>query len=61
MRPISEDAVVGPLTAANFALVCTWANQPDLAFEQLNVLVQIPCWLLNYGDLKIDPEWDPLR
>jgi tetratricopeptide (TPR) repeat protein len=61
MRPIAEDAVDGPAIATNVALVYVWANQPNLAFEQLNNLVQMPGWLLNYGDLKTSPSWDPLR
>jgi len=62
MRPISEDARDGPGLATCFARVCTWANQWDLAFEQLNIVVHVPsgAWL-TYGDLKMDPEWDPLR
>jgi tetratricopeptide (TPR) repeat protein len=61
MRPISEDAVDGPLIATDFALVCAWANQFDLAFEQLNTVIQMPNWFLCYGDLKTNPNWDPLR
>jgi serine/threonine protein kinase/Tfp pilus assembly protein PilF len=61
MRPISVDAVDGPMVAANFALVCAWADHPDLAFEQLNILIEIPGWFLNYGNLKTYPGWDPLR
>ena len=61
MRPVSEDAAVGSIIATNFALVCAWANQPDFAFEQLNILVQMPGWVLNYGNLKTYPGWDPLR
>jgi len=61
MLPISEDAVKGPDIATNFAFVCAWANQLDLAFEQLNILVKIPAGRLNYGDLKTYPGWDPLR
>jgi hypothetical protein len=61
MRPISDDAVYGPIIAANLAIVCAWANQSDLAFEQLSLLVKIPSGLLTYGDLKTNPSWDPLR
>jgi TolB-like protein/Flp pilus assembly protein TadD len=61
MLPISEDAVKGPDIATSFAFVCAWANQLDLAFEQLNILVKIPAGRLNYGDLKTNPGWDPLR
>jgi hypothetical protein len=41
MRHISVDAVVGPLLAAFAASVYGWADQPDLAFEQLAMLVRI--------------------
>jgi serine/threonine protein kinase/Tfp pilus assembly protein PilF len=63
MRPVSEDGKDGPMIAMKAVLVYVWANQPDLAFEKLNILIQVPrpgnC--LNYGDLKTNPEWDPLR
>jgi hypothetical protein len=61
MRPISEDAVDGPTIATDVALVYAWANQSNLAFEQLSVLIKMPGVLLTYGDLKTDPGWDPLR
>jgi serine/threonine protein kinase/Flp pilus assembly protein TadD len=61
MRPISEDAVDGPYIAWKVAIAYVWANQLDLAFEQLNIVAQLPSVCLNYGDLKNDPEWDPLR
>ena len=62
LRPISEDAVDGPLIAYYVAAVYALANQPDLAFDQLNILVEIPTGLfINYGCLKTFPSWDPLR
>ncbi len=61
MRPISEDAVDGPNIATDVAMVYTWANQSDSAFEQLSILIKMPSSLLTYGDLKTDPSWDPLR
>jgi TolB-like protein/Flp pilus assembly protein TadD len=62
MRPISEDALDGPGLATCFARVCIWANEWDLAFEQLNIVIQVPSGIwLNYGELKTDPEWDPVR
>lgn len=60
MRPISEDAVEGPTIAFFVAMVYASANQLDLAFEQLDILIKIP-GLIAYGDLKTDPGWDPLR
>jgi Flp pilus assembly protein TadD len=62
MRPISEDAVDGPRLATSFACVCAWADEWDLAFQQLNIVIQVPSGnSLSYGELKTDPEWDPLR
>ena len=61
LRPISEDALGGPDIATFVAQLFAWANRLDLAFEQLNVLIKIPGRSLNYGDLKTNPAWDPLR
>jgi hypothetical protein len=60
--PISKDAMVGPLLVKHLALIYAWANEPKLAFEQIDILVKIPNnAFLNYGDLKFNPSWDPLR
>jgi hypothetical protein len=61
IRRISDDSMDGPAIATNAAMVYVWANRPDLALEQLNILVQIPNWRLSYGVLKTDPGWDPVR
>ena len=61
MRPISEDAEDGPVIAVNVAAVYAWANESDLALEQLKILMKMPDYHLNYGDLKTNPAWDPLR
>ncbi|MBV8098168.1 MAG: protein kinase [Verrucomicrobia bacterium] len=61
LRPISEDAFEGPDVAIWMAEVYALANQPDAAFAQLNILVRIPSVHLNYGELKTNPGWDPLR
>jgi tetratricopeptide (TPR) repeat protein len=61
MLPISEDAFDGPSIAAYVALVFAWANRPDLAFEQLDIVIRLPNLRLTYGDLATNPGWDPLR
>ena len=61
MRPISEDAWEGPYIAEDMAVLYACVNQSNLALDQLNILVRIPGGYLNYGDLKNNPEWDPLR
>ena len=60
MSPISKDAVAGTLIELNLAVVYTWTNELDLAFETLNSLAKIPAGLY-YGELKRDPYWEPLR
>jgi Flp pilus assembly protein TadD len=61
MQPISKDAVDGPTIAMNVAEIYAWTNHADAAFEQLTILVKIPAGYFNYGDLKTNPGWDPLR
>jgi tetratricopeptide (TPR) repeat protein len=60
MLPSAKDAVEGPPLVSKLALVYAWTNEPDLAFEQLTISVNTPAGL-HYGELKLDPAWDPLR
>jgi serine/threonine protein kinase/Flp pilus assembly protein TadD len=61
IRPISEDALGGPDIATFVAQLYVWVSRLNVAFEQLNILIKIPGRSLNYGDLKTNPCWDPLR
>jgi TolB-like protein/Flp pilus assembly protein TadD len=58
--PISKDAIAGPRVAMNLAVVYAWSNEPDLAFEQLNALSNVPYGLF-YNHLKLDPYFAPLH
>jgi hypothetical protein len=60
MLPISKDAVDGPGILTNLAVVYAWTNEPDLAFQILGPLTTTPTGVY-YGNLKLDPYWDPLR
>ena len=60
MLPISKDAVEGPPLVSKLALVYAWTNEPDLAFQELTISVKTPAGV-HYGELKLDPGWDPLR
>jgi hypothetical protein len=60
MLPIAKDAVAGPSILLNLAIVYTWTNELNAAFEILNSLAKTPNGLY-YGDLKLDPYWQPLR
>jgi tetratricopeptide (TPR) repeat protein len=54
------DAIDGPILKSILAIVYAWTNEPDLAFQALDVLIRTPRGV-SYGDLMLDPDWDPLR
>jgi hypothetical protein len=60
MLPVSKDALDGPALADNLATVYAWTNEPDLAFRVLDVSIKTPGGV-SYGELKLAPDWDPLR
>jgi hypothetical protein len=60
LLPISKDALNGPGMEMNLAVVYVWTNELDLAVEMLSSLAKIPGGIF-YGQLKSDPEWEPLR
>jgi serine/threonine protein kinase/Flp pilus assembly protein TadD len=61
LRPISQDAVEGPFILQSLAVVYIWANEPDLAFQELGVLVKTPAAYLDKRARFKDPTWDPIR
>ena len=60
LLPISADAMGGPGIRTNLAVVYSWTNQLDLAFETLRALTIVPNGIY-YGQLKYGPYWYPLR
>jgi hypothetical protein len=44
----------------NLAQIYAWAGEKDLAIEQLAAVERVPNDL-SYGDLKLHPDWEPLR
>jgi serine/threonine-protein kinase len=60
MSPNSRDALAGPGILMNLALVYAWTNELDLAFATLSPLVTTPNGIY-YGELRLDPHWEPLR
>jgi serine/threonine protein kinase len=58
--PISEDAVQGQRLLDNLALVYVWTDQPDSALSELSKSIHTPAGV-TYGELKLNPAWDPLR
>jgi hypothetical protein len=58
--PISKDALRGPRTLVNLAVVYAWTNELNLAFATLDSVTKTP-FGIYYGELKLNPIWDPLR
>jgi serine/threonine protein kinase/Tfp pilus assembly protein PilF len=57
---MAPDGVEGPVLNFLLAVVYSLTNEPDLAFQVLDVSIKTPRGV-SYGDLKLDPDWDPLR
>ncbi len=65
LAPTVQEAMTGwsnneGFARAWFAMICAWAGETDLALEQLEAVTKIPGGP-NYGELRLNPMWDPLR
>ncbi len=60
LMPLSKDAGQGAGLISSLALIYAWTGEKDLAFEQLAAAAHIANGV-TYGELKLDPEWEPLR
>jgi TolB-like protein/Flp pilus assembly protein TadD len=60
MVPVAKDAIDGVLLVNNLARVYSLTGEKDLAIKQLEIVSKIP-FGPSYGELRLDPEWDPLR
>jgi tetratricopeptide (TPR) repeat protein len=60
LLPVEKDSVNGADMIAYYAMTAAWVGEKNLAFEQLAFSARTP-WGVTYGELKLDPFWDPLR
>jgi serine/threonine-protein kinase len=60
LLPVTKSAIDGPDVLYFYAAICAQVGERDLAIEQLKTLAQIPAGA-HYGELRLDPFWDPLR
>jgi TolB-like protein/Tfp pilus assembly protein PilF len=58
--PVSKDAIDGADFIVNLAVIYAWTGEKDLALEQLDKVSKLP-FGQSYGDLRLSPDWDPLR
>jgi TolB-like protein/predicted Ser/Thr protein kinase len=60
LLPVTKNATDGAEVLYFYAAICAQVGERDLAIEQLKTLAQIPAGA-SYGELRLDPFWDPLR
>jgi len=60
LLPIAKDSITGATVIQDLAVIYAMTGEQDLALEQLKIAVQLPGYL-SYGQLRLDPRWDPLR
>jgi len=60
LMPVAQDSTSGAMMIQNFATICAWVGEKELALQQLETATRTP-GMLSYGQLKLLPEWDPLR
>ncbi|HYR22653.1 MAG TPA: adenylate/guanylate cyclase domain-containing protein [Chthoniobacterales bacterium] len=60
LLPVAKDSVDGARMIKYLALTYAWTGKKDAAFSELSDAVKIPGYL-SYGELKLDPMWDPIR
>ena len=60
LLPVTKNALDGPDIVYFYAAICAQVGEHDVAIEKLDTLAQIPVGA-TYGELRLDPFWDPLR
>jgi len=60
LLPVEKDSIKGTSIAICFATIAAWVRDSDLACQQLARVGRLPGGV-SYGELKLQPWWDPLR
>ena len=63
---LASSATDAPIVRCNLAVVYAWTGQAELALAELNKIIDKPAGSNlpaqpTYGDLRLNPVWDPLR
>jgi tetratricopeptide (TPR) repeat protein len=61
LMPEARDAVTGPTISLYLAAVYAWIGDKDRAVAELTRLVRMPSGIVSVHDLRIDPQFAPLR
>jgi len=60
LRPITKDAVDGPVVLTRQSMAYAWLGDKDAAIERLSQAASVPSGP-DYGQLRFDPAWSALR
>ena len=60
LLPLEKDAINGALLLQYLAVIYAWTGNKDLAVQTLEQTLTIPSEV-SYGNLRLNPHWDPLR
>ncbi|MEP6604454.1 MAG: hypothetical protein ABJB69_10955, partial [Spartobacteria bacterium] len=60
---VEKDATNGQAMQIYFAIMAAWVGEKDLALHYLALAGSTPgaASVANYGQLKLNPLWEPLR
>jgi TolB-like protein/tRNA A-37 threonylcarbamoyl transferase component Bud32 len=59
--PASKNAIEGAMLIQYMAVTYAWAGEKDRAIERLADAAKLPGSHVSYGNLRLNPLWDPLR
>ncbi|MGB9473796.1 MAG: tetratricopeptide repeat protein [Candidatus Udaeobacter sp.] len=60
LLPATKDALNGTEVLYFYSVICAWTGERDEAIQQLQTLARLPAGV-SYGEIRLDPFWDPLR
>jgi serine/threonine protein kinase/tetratricopeptide (TPR) repeat protein len=59
--PVSKNAIDGARLIQYLAVIHAWTGDKDHAIARLTEAIKLPGSHISYGDLRLNPLWDPLR
>jgi TolB-like protein len=61
LMPVSKNSIDAAMLLRYLAVIYAWAGDKDHAIERLVERAKLPVAGLSYGELRLNPLWDPLR
>ncbi|HJW37801.1 MAG TPA: protein kinase [Candidatus Udaeobacter sp.] len=61
LLPVTKNAIQGATLVRYLAVVYAWTGEKDRAIERLAETTHLPGSHVTYGNLRLNPLWDPMR